>query len=346
MDIHKELKEKILSMCAAHGERLLFASCFGSTLYGTAIEGKSDLDVRGIFLPPLADLILGRPAENLHFSTSCDNARNTANDVDIDLWSLQYWLLHLLPAGDTGAMDLLFAPSNQACTIYMDKGMAAIFENQRKFINLQGNGGYASYCIGQAKKYGLRGSRLGALKKVLLWLEDNCPAPAKNERLGQYLDALLRACEDGHHCARVNLKDCRGLGLCGKMHLETIGMAEFAKRVKNQFEQYGQRSILAEQNQGLDYKALSHAVRALEQMKELVATGKIVYPLRSRQELMAIKNGDYSWKELEERIVSGLRDVNGLCANAPGFPGFDMALAENIIIDFYNRKQDHKIYCK
>lgn len=335
MDINKRLMEKIRAMCADHDARLLFATYFGSTLYGTAMEGKSDIDVKGIFLPALDGLILGKPAKNLHFSTSCDNVRNTVNDVDIDLWSLQKWLLHLLPAGDTGAIDLLFAPTNQACVIYMDKGLTDIFDNTCKFINLQGNGGYASYCIGQAKKYGIRGSRLGVLKKVLQWLDTR--RPAMHERLGLYLDSLLAECGDGDYCVPMNAKDCRGLDLCGKIHLETIKMAEFDKRVRCQFENYGHRAILAEQNQGLDFKALSHAVRALEQMKELVATGKIVYPLSSRHELVAIKKGDYSWKELEQKIVSGLRYVNELCAHAAGFSEFDMAFAEKIVLSFYGQ---------
>jgi predicted nucleotidyltransferase len=100
------------ALCHEHGTSLLFLTIFGSSLYGTETPGKSDLDLRGIFLPSIGALALNKAPKSLQRSTNRTGQRNSAEDVDIDLWSVQHWLLKLLPAGDTGDLDLMFSPSH------------------------------------------------------------------------------------------------------------------------------------------------------------------------------------------------------------------------------------------
>ena len=100
-------------------QELLYLTLYGSTLYGTAVEGRSDIDVRGIYLPSPESLALGEWSRTLHCSTGGEG-RNGSGDLDLDIWSVQHWLLRLLPAGDTGAIDVLFSPSFSACTLVRD----------------------------------------------------------------------------------------------------------------------------------------------------------------------------------------------------------------------------------
>lgn len=37
------------------------------------------------------------------------------------------WLLELLPAGDSDALELLFSPSHAACTLYRDAALDPVF---------------------------------------------------------------------------------------------------------------------------------------------------------------------------------------------------------------------------
>jgi predicted nucleotidyltransferase len=173
-------------MCAEHGASLLFLTLFGSTLYGTEKPGTSDLDVRGVFLPSRESLILNKAPKSLHFSTGNKECRNLAGDVDIDLWSVQHWLLKLLPSGDTGALDVLFAPSHAACTLYRHPALDAVFAGPLRLMDTGQGRAYAEYSLGQAKKYGIKGSRVGALKAVRTWLQTYCPNPHPRERLAEY----------------------------------------------------------------------------------------------------------------------------------------------------------------
>jgi predicted nucleotidyltransferase len=333
---HSPLLEQAQALCHEHGASLLFLTLFGSTLYGTETPGKSDLNVRGIFLPSRESLALNKVPKSLHFSTGNNERRNLAGDVDIDLWSLQHWLLKLLPSGDTGALDVLFAPSHAACTLYRHPELDAVFANPLRLMDTGKGRAYAEYSLGQAKKYGIKGSRVGALKTVRAWLQTHCPAPQPNERLGDSLDALAASCADDRFCSLVTVQGERALQLCGKLHMDTIRMEELARRVEADMHRYGARAEEAERNQGLDFKALSHALRALDQMEELLQTGRIIFPLRSREELIAVKEGQYPWQKVEPRILERLEAVDALRDKAPFIGTYDAGFAESCLLACYD----------
>jgi hypothetical protein len=314
---------------------LLYLTLFGATLYGTESPGKSDLDLRGIFLPSLEAPAPAGVPRSLHFSTGDKARRNMAGDVDIDLWSVRHWLLKLLPAGDIGALDLLFSPSHAACTLYRHPALDAVFANPLRLVDTAQGRGYAEYSLGQAKKYGIKGSRIGALKTVRNWLRTYCPEARQNERLGECLESLAAACADSRFCSVVAVRGEKALRLCGKLYMGAIRMSELIRRVEADLRRCGARAEAAERNEGLDFKALSHALRALEQMEELLQTGRIIFPLKSGKELLAVKEGKYSWAELEPRILKRLEEVDALRERAPFAGVHDAAFAGACVLSCY-----------
>jgi predicted nucleotidyltransferase len=195
---------------------------------------------------------------------------------------------------------------------------------------------YAEYSLGQAKKYGIKGSRLGALKAVRVWLQTHCPEPQPDARLNACLDALAASCGDGRFCSVVTAQNERALQLCGRVHMGTIRMSELIRRVEADMRRYGIRAEKAEGNEGLDFKALSHALRALDQMEELLQTGKIVFPLRSQEELRAVRECRSPWREVEPRILERLEAVDALRGNAPFAGAYDAAFAESCVLACYD----------
>ena len=322
-------------LCRKHGATLLFLSLFGSSLYGTQSPGKSDVDIRGIFLPSTASLQLQEAPKSLHYSTGTNAHRNTAQDVDIDLWSVQHWLLNLLSAGDIGALDVLFAPSHPACTLYRSPALDTVFANPLKLIDTSCGRAYAEYSLGQAKQYGIKGSRVGALRRVFHWLaaqKGNLPAHGK---LLPFIDEIAGQCDDARFCFAVQTREGTGLHLCGKTHMGNIGMEEFARRVQADMQRDGARALEAEHNEGIDFKALSHAVRALYQMEELLLTGKIAFPLQQREELRDIKEGRSTWSELEPYIIERLARVDALREGAPHSGTYQPDFAKQCVLACY-----------
>ena len=104
-------------------------------------------------------------------------------------------------------------------------------------------------------------------------------------------------------------------------------MEEFVQRIKVDMGRFSERVKEAERNRGLDLKALSHALRSLMQMEELLTTGKIRFPLRGREELIGVKEGKIDRDRVESRILKYLDAVNTLRETAPfhGTPDKDFA---------------------
>ena len=332
-----KLKELATNLCRENDAELLYLTLFGSTLYGTELPGKSDIDVRGIFLPSADKAVLGELPHSLHWSSGDNESRNRVGDIDIDLWSLQHWILTLLPSGDIGAVDLLFSPSNHACTLVNDPRLATVFASPHRLIEIRHCRAYADYSLGQAKKYGIKGSRLGALRSVYKWLASDCPSSSLSTRLKDVLDKLVTACGDGKYCEAIIHNGEPALQLCGKIYVGGIRLSEFTQRVTTAMNSYGTRAIAAEQNQGLDFKALSHALRAFDQMEELYSTGKIVFPLRTREKLKVVKRGDIPWEELEKIIIRRLNETDTAREHAIFTAAYDIKFAKAQVLACYGK---------
>ncbi len=331
---HASILNYVAGLCREKKAELLYLTVFGSTLYGTEIDGKSDIDIRGIFLPTLESLALNEASHSIHYTTGTSDSRNSCGDVDIDLWSAQYWLQKLLPGGDTGAIDVLFSPSNPNCTLFRDPRLDAVFASPIKFVDAANGQACAEYSLGQAKKYGIKGSRLGALKKAAKCAYALC-GKACSGRLSEYAERIVEECADDRFCRVEDVHGSPMLFLCGKWHVLTTGMEEFMRRLNLELSRYGQRAADAESNNGIDWKAISHAVRAIRQSEELLVSGRITFPLACREELKRIKTGQVSWEEAECIILNGLASLEEIRASSPYSVKPDEGSSRSVILSCY-----------
>lgn len=315
-----------LKLCKEADATLLFLVRFGSELYGASLPGKSDRDLRGLFLPSLASLAISNAKETISFSTSTDKERNSSQDIDIDLWSLQKWLLKELQEGEIGAIDLLFAPSHKKCVLFQSPLLAPVFAQPCRLLNLGDSSACYRYAISQARKYGIRGSRLGALKRAMTFVENL----DGQQRLAQVINGIIQTCSDPRHCSEVETAREPCLNIGGKLYPARIKIAEFRERLENELKRH------EDHLNRMDFKALSHAVRACDQMEELLHTGRITFPLQSSAELIRIKTGQYSWPELELMILGRLEKIRQLAKNASG--QWDRGFAERVILECYGLK--------
>jgi uncharacterized protein len=85
----------------------------GSALHGARIAAKADLDICGVFIEPKANIYGLSPREHFVTSTSDESRRNTADDIDICLYSLKRWAA-LACKGNPTALSYLFASNAKA----------------------------------------------------------------------------------------------------------------------------------------------------------------------------------------------------------------------------------------
>lgn len=274
---------------------------FGSHLYGTATE-KSDMDYKGVYLPSRYSLYLNRISKSLSRNTKTDNnGKNTANDIDSEFYSLHYFI-ELACQGQTVAMDMLFAPDDKI--IKSSDIWLKIIENRDKFLtkNLQAFIGYARR---QASKYGVKGSRLADANRVREFCRYNLVL-LQDIKLKQVWDEL----PTGEHIHKLDSDEfnIRFYQVCGRKISDTCSLQQLYDIVEKFYNSYGKRAKQAELNQGIDWKAVSHALRAAYQIKEILTEGRITFPLREAEFLIKVKNGELHFINHVSPLLDDLMD--------------------------------------
>jgi hypothetical protein len=299
---------------------LLCKMKFGSHLYGTNTE-KSDTDFKGIYFPTLGSLVLQRAKNSINNITKKDTStKNTSLDVDTEIYSLQYFI-ELAIKGETVALDMMHAPVGWE-EITTDE-WEFIKANRSRFYtkNLRA---YIGYCRMQASKYGVKGSRLAAAKLMMEFLDDKINASKDNAylKLSDYWDVLPK----GEWIQKVEIADAeqpdkRAIEVCARKLMADTKLWYARECIQKFYDSYGERARQAERNEGIDWKAVSHAFRAGYQLKEIYETGDLKYPLKDAKYILEIKQGKYHYQNdnIAERLESLIAGIESLC-NASKYP--------------------------
>lgn len=288
---------------------------FGSHVYGTNLP-TSDHDFKGVFIPDAQDLVMQRAAKHIKNSTKKDDSkRNTAEDVDDELFSIQTYM-ELLRQGQTVALDMLFTPQKYYCwEDGVDDRWWEIAYNREKLIH-KGTNAFVGYTKAQAAKYGHKGERVAALKEITELLK----SLPQHTNLEDH-DSLLREFSkrtNNKEVEIINIPTPSGQGETTDMpHIgvanKKVGWScsvQYALQVYQlALDKYGHRARLAESNEGIDWKATMHAVRIAAEARELLTTGHISFPRPEKDLLLAIRQGQLPYKQVEELIDQGLADI-------------------------------------
>lgn len=108
--------------------------------------------------------------------------------------------------------------------------------------------------------------------------------------------------------------------VCGKKFQETVKISYVSECLERHYKEYGHRAILAKENKGLDFKALSHAIRAAMQLCEIYETGDLKYPLKHADFLKKVKNGEYDYTTEIEPILNLYMDLAEKLSEESNYP--------------------------
>ncbi len=307
------VNEKIMEL--TKDLHILFLCRFGSHLYGTNTD-QSDEDYKGIFLPTKEQCFLNKIPKSIVYNSKSSNAdKNTSEDIDIELYSLHYYL-ELLKKGDTGALDILHAWSNDDAIMQHSTIFIELYENRKDFYttNLRA---FVGYCRTQAAKYGIKGSRLNDSKKVLdffqPWIDNNKPCR---------LEDIWNALPTGEHIRKIDADPDNGIQfpmyeVCNRKVQSTVTIQYAYDVIEKFYLAYGERAKKAAKNEGIDWKAVSHALRCAYQMRTVYRDGDIIFPLPEAPELLKVKNGELDYmSEVAPKLESVMEEVEKFCANS------------------------------
>jgi len=276
---------------------------FGSHLYGTDSE-KSDKDFKGIFMPSQEQVFLGKIPKCLNNSTKHGDQKNTPTDIDTEIYSLHYFI-HLACEGETVALDMLHAPPNMI--IEKHSIWDEIVHERGRFYtkNLKAFVGYARR---QASKYGVKGSRLNEAAKVISFFS-KCPP-------GNKISSVWSELPTGEHIYKKEDLCPKIYEVCGRQMQETATINYGQEIIQRFHANYGARAEQAARNEGIDWKAVSHALRAAFQVKELLTKGTIIFPLEQAGYLKKVKSGSLHYNEVAPELDSLISEIEVIAANS------------------------------
>lgn len=295
---------------------------FGSHLYGTNTE-NSDLDIKALYLPTAREILLGNYKRTIQtIRPKADGEKNTKDDVDLEILSLDRFI-ELLLQGQTMALDMLFAPSDmyvkENTTIIGELIMADIYNNRHQFLNKNVNA-FVGYARQQAAKYGQKGFRLHAIRSALDYMYVLGPSTRMDGLDENAVPNWIESTKN-EHIKIVLIKDQTGkdikhLDVAGRSYPFTSQVRYIRASLEKRFSEYGARAILAEKNEGIDWKALSHAVRVNSEAQELLATSRIIFPRPDKDLLLDIKLGRMKYTDVADIIEKGLEDLKSAETNS------------------------------
>lgn len=280
--------------------KVLFETLFGSHIYGTNTP-NSDLDYKGIFMQEVREIIAGQKRDS---EVSCSKVkkglgiRNTKDDIDREFKELRKFIADALD-GQTYAIDLLYSPSK--LWTQSSPEWEFIVANRDKFLSKRVNA-FIGYCNQQASKYGLKGTRLGVVAEAIKILKTYSPTSklGDNPRLPE---SEFCKYQIYNHRRNNEVVDEEMLNILSKMFSMNTQVKLILGALEKFYNDYGERAKMAEANDGIDFKAISHAYRCCYQLSELATKGRIDFPLEQAPYLIEIKTGQVSWpKKVQDEL--------------------------------------------
>ena len=304
---------------------------FGSHLYGTSTP-LSDIDYKAVYIPEARDIILQRIQSTIHTGRSkAEGERNVAGDVDTETFSLQQYF-KLLTEGQTGALDMLFNPWPEIKTPLWDH----IVRNKEKLLTKK-SAAFVGYCRQQANKYGIKGSRVAAAKAAMERFRDLMEQAGTTAKVGGFFGEDFVIDEFTYTTTKETTKGNHEsyFVCCDRM----VGFKNTVKEAHSIYSRiyqaYGDRAKKAETNEGIDWKALSHAVRVGHEALELLKTHYITFPLPNAPHILDIKQGKLPYKAVAEEIEGLLVEVENASLSSDLPDVADQEFIDDLVYEQY-----------
>lgn len=318
-------------------DKILYLSFFGSKLYGTDTE-KSDTDLKGIFLPSKDSCFMLNAVKQ--YTSESKEGQNTKDDIDITLYSVQYFL-ELLATGDTGAMDLFFSMYSNKTIIHQEPEFVELLKINKPYLITKNPAAFFGYIMGQVSSYGIRGSRYGDLLQLKQSIVN-----FKNIHLGlpvisieEYVNSVYYKIENFKYVTLIEKPEHKYLSVCGKLYPFNRALDLLIPDVDKLMEGYGERAKKANRDGGVDWKAVSHAYRVIFQLTELCEVGTITFPLHDAAVVREVKlcTDESTLQPILEDIADKIAVVESLLSASTLPERVDSDVIKSIVTLSYKR---------
>jgi hypothetical protein len=360
MNLKKEIYSKFNDNVSWIKDNTIYLTKFGSEAYGTNTI-NSDLDVRGVCIPPKEYYLGSKKFEQAEL-----------NNPDVVIFELSKFF-KLAEDCNPNALEILFVDKGDI--LYIDSLGKDIINNRELFLSKKvfyTMCGYAKqqlHRIRSHKRWLLSPPTTKPTRSDFKLPEspqiDNTQMAAVTADIQKELDkfqfdfiddleeskkieirstmtqmlAQLKISADDHWMAAA-----RKIGLNDNF-IEIMQKERMYTNAKREWDQYQNwkktrnpaRSAL-EEKFGYDTKHAYHLVRLMRMCREILATGKVIVKRPDREELLAIRNGAWSYDKLLEFASKEEASINELYATSNLLPKFpDKSKIDKLCIELVEK---------
>lgn len=317
--------------------KILFKGVFGSKLYSTDNE-TSDTDYKGIFTPTIQECILGGYARNINIKTNdVKNVKNSAEDSDTELYALQEFI-KLALQGQTVAIDILSSPKDK---ILISSPQWDVLQANKKRFYTKNMNSFCGYARAISLKYESRAEKLNAFKDTIKFLrEHNGSLLLKDiwDKLPE--NEFCKKIVQDNNFEKSGNKDRYFYEINGKKMQEFASIDFVIELISIQISEYGKRVREAANNENFDSKGTSHAFRVAYELKQILETGDLVFPLKETAFIKQVKYGQLNFinDKLGEKLENLIDEVGDLIhsSSLPDKP--DKKWADSFILACYEKQ--------
>jgi predicted nucleotidyltransferase len=272
-------------------DQIIVLSVAGSHMYGTDTK-NSDRDYLGVYMPTARQLLLNDYPKSLKIPKE-----HNPNNLDLQIWSIHYFI-KLATSGETMTIDLLHAPED--CIVSCDPNIwYDLVGNRKRFYNKRMKA-FVGYARNHASKYSSKGTRIEAIEKVINFLKEQDP----DAKIREYWGDLPK----GKHIHFLDYEK--------PFRMYQIKAPYMIEQLQKPLTEYGHRANLAKENKGIDWKAISHALRATYQLYDILKFGDYEYPLRLGSFVKGVKQGKFDFLTVvQPALDDSLNDLEELLIN-------------------------------
>ena len=307
-------------------KNLLSLTIHGSWLYGLNTP-ESDIDLKAIYLPSPKQLVRGEALKTYNY-------KNDELNIEIEVKSISSFLKSASSC-DTNCLDLLHAPLEMI--LYEDTELWGKIKRSRSGMYAKNIRGVVGYIKNHSKKYTNKIDRLNEMKKVLE-LCQNQFYDLESYHL-QVKDFVSSNNWTNYKYVKVvdsvREGEQRYLEVCGKKYIFTWDIAKLRDAMITEINRYGKRSEKGVEK-GIDSKSLSHALRILLQLKEIILTRDLKFPLQDATYVKSVKLGEVTDPvEVLDKIDTLFDECMQLLEDSNLPEEVDISGMEEVLEDYY-----------
>jgi predicted nucleotidyltransferase len=290
-------------------DSIILHSITGSQLYGTTTP-ESDTDEVGIFIAPKEYYLGLERVDEIDCSVVSKqaNGKNDKDAEDIKFYEFKN-ICKLMSDGNPNCIELLFTKNHLIG--FRDVGLR-LLDNYELFVSQKIRNRFVGYAVGQLHKAKTKPDNFKDLQEFAEAYEV-MESKLRRETVSSFKFIPYVS------LSRMLSYNGTNVSIGGLNFNPSVKISKVYEKVKTRLEKASHRQDMWSKY-GCDVKFLMHCVRLIFEGKELLTTGKIEFPLKDRELLLNIRNGNFDLKEVHEMIEQEKNALDNMTSDLPLTP--------------------------